>query len=224
MPYTRTIRPPLSVPLENILPVFIPGVFTVAGPFQRLNLGDWGGFLLPYRGVCPCVLRGDISEILNLGFARRCCGGCCCPPCEACFFGSFNNLSAFAQTCRVPSFSLFNPSSSIARACFFILPRILRSPYAAALFAVLLAIPYNASFRISRPSSCIHDKLNAACRATEELSQYIFSLNSSSSSTACWSFSRPLGTLFFSFIASPLTESAGIYQFLEKAALCQVPF
>lgn len=120
--------------------------------------------------------------------------------------GFSSSSKALLQTRLVSRLESFVPSSRTARLSFFIRPCILRSPYAAALLVRWEASLSNASCSISKPSSCIQDRLNAARRATEEFSQYRRSLSCANCFMAASSFSLPEGCLFSSFITPPLTH------------------
>ena len=122
--------------------------------------------------------------------------------------GCFNTARAFWQTSFVILSEYFEPSNKTSRAIFFILPRIFLSPYTAALLALLEAPLNKASFRISKPSSCIQDRLKAARRAVDELDEYNCSRSFSRSFMLASSFSRPEGFLFSNLINSPLNMSA----------------
>ncbi len=70
-----------------------------------------------------------------------------------------SSCKAARQTCLVEWSRCFNPSLRTSRATFFILPRMFLKPYAAAFFAVTWKLPPKTHLRISKPSSCIQERL-----------------------------------------------------------------
>ena len=122
--------------------------------------------------------------------------------CEGGFFCTFPLTSAKAplHTYLVSLLECVSPCLKTSRAIFFILPCVLLSPYAAAIFVLLVLPPNKASFKISKPSSCIQDRLRAARRAAERSPEYNFPISCSRSSMDASSFSRPEISLFLGFI------------------------
>lgn len=145
--------------------------------------------------------------------------------CEGGFFRTFLLTSAKAplHTYLVSLLECVSPCLKTSRAIFFILPCVLLSPYAAAIFVLLVLPPNKASFKISKPSSCIQDRLRAARRAAERSPEYNFPISCSRSSMDASSFSRPEISLFLGFIKpqKSFARSLLVLDFCQPKAVCE---
>ena len=157
----------------------------------------------------PCLLLCPIPLISNLPVLAFCA--------VAGFAGTpFSRIdNAFSQISAVVLSESAKPSDRISTDGSVILPRIFLNPYAAAALVLLPALPNKASFKMSKPSSCIQDRLKAARRATGTCSEYNLSLNCASSFIALASFSRPESFLLSNLIRAPTNLSASMCRFLK---------